>query len=98
MLFVLHSLACYPDRGVKYRCLGSTRQQCAQFYCETWAVEVEDVRMLQIFGNDSIRRILRVSRTDCVPSMELRRRLCLKRSCKEGSDGLVMPQDVPKVS
>ncbi len=43
--------------------------------CETWAVGVEDVRMLQIFGNDSIRRIQRVSRTDRVPSVELRRRV-----------------------
>ncbi len=33
--------------------------------------------MLEIFDNDSIRRILRVRRRDCVPSVELRRRLCL---------------------
>ncbi len=34
-------------------------------------------RMLEVFDNDSIRRILRVRRRDCVPSVELRRRLCL---------------------
>ncbi len=33
--------------------------------------------MLEVFDNDSIRRILRVRRRDCVPSVELRRRLCL---------------------
>ncbi len=33
--------------------------------------------MLEVFDNDSFRRILRVRRRDCVPSVELRRRLCL---------------------
>ncbi len=33
--------------------------------------------MLTVYGNDSIRRILRVRRRDCVPSVELRHRLCL---------------------
>ncbi len=33
--------------------------------------------MLEVFDNDSIRHILRVRRRDCVPSVELRRRLCL---------------------
>ncbi len=33
--------------------------------------------MLEVFDNDSIRRILRVMRRDCVPYVELRRRLCL---------------------
>ncbi len=33
--------------------------------------------MLEVFHNDSIRRILRVRRRDCVPSVELRHRLCL---------------------
>ncbi len=45
--------------------------------CETWSVRVADERMLEVFDNDSIRRILRVRRRDCVPSVELRRRLCL---------------------
>ncbi len=35
--------------------------------------------MLEVFDNDSIRRILRVRRRDCVPSVELRCRLCLTR-------------------
>ncbi len=47
--------------------------------CETWPVRVADERMLEVFDNDSIRRILRVRRTDCVPSVKLRRRLCLTR-------------------
>ncbi len=33
--------------------------------------------MFEVFDNDSIRRILRVRRRDCVPSVELRRHLCL---------------------
>ncbi len=47
--------------------------------CETWPVRVADERMLEVFDNDSIRRILRVRRRDCVPFVELRRRLCLTR-------------------
>ncbi len=35
--------------------------------------------MLEVLNNDSLRRILRVRRRDCVPSVELRRRLCLTR-------------------
>ncbi len=45
--------------------------------CETWPVRVADERMLEIFDNDNIRRILRVRRRDGVPSVDLRRRLCL---------------------
>ncbi len=45
--------------------------------CETWPVRVAEERSLEAFDNDSIRRILHVRRRDCVPSMELRRRLCL---------------------
>ncbi len=45
--------------------------------CETWPVRVADERMLEVFDNDSIHRILRVRRRDCVPSVELRRRLSL---------------------
>ncbi len=44
--------------------------------CETWPVRVADERMLEVFDNASIRRILCVRRRDCVPSVELRRRLC----------------------
>ncbi len=43
--------------------------------CEIWPVRVTDERMLEVFDNGSIRRILRVRRRDCVPSVELRRRL-----------------------
>ncbi len=45
--------------------------------CETWPVRVADERILEAFDNDSIRRILRVRRRDCVPSVELRRHLSL---------------------
>ncbi len=45
--------------------------------CKTWPVRVADERMLEVFGNDSIRRILRVRRRVCVPSVELHRRLSL---------------------
>ncbi len=33
--------------------------------CETWPVRVADKRMLEVFDNDSIRRILRVRCRDC---------------------------------
>ncbi len=45
--------------------------------CETWPVREANKMMLEVFDNDSIRRILRVRRKDCVPSVELRRRLCI---------------------
>ncbi len=60
--------------------------------CETRPVGVADERRLEVFDNDSIHHILGVRRRDCVPSVELRR-----RSCKEGSAGLDMLQDFPKV-
>ncbi len=41
--------------------------------CETWPVRVADEMMLEVFHNDSIRRILRVRYRDCVPTVELRR-------------------------
>ncbi len=80
-LLVPHSLACNPvfGRGVKYHCVqraGSTRQQCARF-CSTVARHGLYERMLGAFDNDSIHRILRVRRRDCVLSVELRQRLCL---------------------
>ncbi len=45
--------------------------------CEAWPVRVADERMLEVFDNDSFRRILRVRRRDFVQSVELRRRLRL---------------------
>ncbi len=45
--------------------------------CEICPVRVADERVLEVFDNDSIRRILRVRRKNCVPSVELHRRLCL---------------------
>ncbi len=67
-----------------------------------WPVRVADERMLEVFDNDSIRLILRVRRStvchpwNCVAASALQAyRHC---SGKEGSAGLDMPQDVPKVS
>ncbi len=45
------------------------------YNCETWPVRVAYEMMLEVFVNDSIRRILHVRRRACVPSVELRRRL-----------------------
>ncbi len=45
--------------------------------CETWPVRVVDEKTLWVFDNDSIRRIQRVRRGDCVPLVEQRRHLCL---------------------
>ncbi len=45
--------------------------------CETWPVRVDDKIMLAVFDNNSIRNILHVRGGDCVPSVELRRRLHL---------------------
>ncbi len=77
ILLVPHSLACNPvfGRGVKYRCKGQVVMRSILLYgCETWPVRVADESMLEAFDNDSIRRILRVRRRDCVPSVELHRR------------------------
>ncbi len=47
-------------------------------YCrETWPERVADERVLAVYGNDSIRYNLHLRRRDCVPSVELRRRLYL---------------------
>ncbi len=43
---------------------------------KTWPVRLADERVLEVFDNDSIHRILRIRRRDCVPSVELRRPLC----------------------
>ncbi len=43
--------------------------------CDTGSVRVADERMLEVFDNDSIRRIVNVMRRHCAPSVELRRRL-----------------------
>ncbi len=45
--------------------------------CETWPVRVADERVLEVFENDSLLRILHVRRRDCEQSVELRRRLSL---------------------
>ncbi len=43
--------------------------------CETWPLRVAGERMMEVFDNDSICRILHVRCRDCVSSAELRRRL-----------------------
>ncbi len=45
--------------------------------CGTWPVRVAEETMSEVFDNSSISRLLRVRRRDCVPSVELHRRLCL---------------------
>ncbi len=45
--------------------------------CDTWPVRVADERMMEVFDDDSIRRILRVRSRDSVPSVKLWLRLCL---------------------
>ncbi len=46
---------------------------------EAWPVRVAEEKVLEVFDNDSIPHILHVSRRDCGPSVELRRRLCPTR-------------------
>ncbi len=86
-------------RGITLRSKGRIHQAVVRsislYGCETWPVRVAHERMLEVFDNDSIRRIQHVWRIDCEPSVELRRRQC---SCKEGSAGLVVLQDVPKLN
>ncbi len=67
---------------------------------ETWPIRAADERMLSVFANDSIHRILRVRRKDCVSSVELRRRLTSipLLLVQRDSSGLVMLQVVSKVS
>ncbi len=70
IFLVPHSLAYNPvfGRGVKYLCA-----QRQWYGCETCPVRVADQRMLEVFDNDSVRRILRVRRRECVSSVKLRR-------------------------
>ncbi len=43
---------------------------------ETLSAPVTDEMMLEVFDHDSIHRILRVRRRECMASVEQRRRLC----------------------
>ncbi len=45
--------------------------------CEAWPVRVSDERVLEVFDNESISRILRLRRRDDVPSGELRHHLSI---------------------
>ncbi len=49
------------------------------YWREIWPVRVADKLMLEVLDNDSIRRFQHVRRRGCVPSVELRCRLCLAR-------------------
>ncbi len=62
--------------------------------CETWPVRVADERMLEVIDNDSTETMFHPWNCDAASSLQAFRRC----SRKEGSAGLVMPQDVPKVS
>ncbi len=85
------NLAC-PAFSRLQSCLWSNREMslCAKgkvyqavvrsillYGCETWPVREANKRMLEVFDNDSIHRILRVRGRDYMPSVELWRRLCL---------------------
>ncbi len=70
--------------------------------CETLPVRVADERVLAVFDNESIRRILHVKHGDCIPTAKLHAAsasLAYRRSLsKEGFDGLATLQDVLRVS
>ncbi len=76
---VPHYFACNPVfvRGVRYRCAQrgnvyyAVVRSILLYGCETLPVGVVDQKILAIFDNDSIRRVLFVMRRDCVPSEEL---------------------------
>ncbi len=77
ILLVPNSLDCNPafGRGLRYRCAQRAVVCSILFYdYETWPVRVIAERMLAVFDNNNIRRILHVRRRDCVPSEELWRR------------------------
>ncbi len=56
----------WSRREISLRTKGSVNQAVVRsillYGCETWPVRVADERMLEVFDNDSIRRILRVRR------------------------------------
>ncbi len=75
-MLVPHSLAYNPvfgQREISLRTKGRVYQAVVRsiflYGCEAWPIRVADERMLEVFDNDSIRRILRVRRRDCVPSV-----------------------------
>ncbi len=92
--------SCLWSRRTKDRAYQAVVCSILLYGCETWPVRVTDERMLEVFDNDSIRRILRGAETvchlwNCVAASALQ--ACRHCSCKEGSAGLVMPQDVPTI-
>ncbi len=75
-LLVPHSLAFKPVfcRSVKYRCVQGAG--LPGISALNFTLQLRDMtctrsrrRMLEVFDNDSIRRILRVMRRDCMPSV-----------------------------
>ncbi len=68
-------------REIPLRIKGRVYQAVARsillYVCETWPVWVADERMLEVFDNDSILRILHVRQSDYVSSVELRCLPCL---------------------
>ncbi len=71
----------WSRREISFRTKGRVYQAVVRsillYGCETWLVRVTDEKMLGVFDKYSIRRILRVKCRDYVPSVELRRRICL---------------------
>ncbi len=62
-----------PQDGLKMLYL--PRRRSGEY--AAWPVLAGDERVLAIFGNDSILRIVLVSRTDPAPIMDMRRRFRL---------------------
>ncbi len=81
LIFLVLQSRLWSRRAISLRAKGRVYQAVVRstvlYGCKTWPVRVADERMLEVFDSDSIHRILRVRRRDCVPSVELHRRLCL---------------------
>ncbi len=95
----------WSRREISLRTKGTVYQVVVRsillYGCETWPVRVADERKLEVFDDDSIHHTLRVRHRVCHPwNCVTASALHAYRHCsyKEGSAGLVMPQDVPKVS
>ncbi len=70
--------------------------------CEKWSVRVGHKRVLAVFDNKSIRRILHVRSRDWVPSVELRSRNAIQvyrhNSCRACYATMLTLQDVQTVN
>ncbi len=75
-----NSLVCNHVFGHGKKCYCEQKAHLILLYgCGPWPVRTADERMLVVFYNDCIRRILYARRRDCIPTAELRRRLRFTR-------------------